>query len=378
MKFSINNKTYESETQVSIYEFAVKNNIFIPSLDNEINSSCLYDLCYVEIENFETLQNAKTTLIFEDANIYTNSTKVYEYLNNIKMYNESKLFKHCHKQIYLNAEYYNILLCQPECYNDCLVKYQNIGFDEIVNSKFSQMIMFIEMTHRLLIRIAKKLDYKTKNPIVILPHNIIQYPKQHILNIKPSEEIAGTLIKKYYKEILKIDKPINIIYVTNELNCTLSQNLKSFEYQSDINDIVLFNNFDIENSLETVVYKQDISNEIYKKTNEHMNISCNYNTIFKLFNQMGFIEEALDIYTNIYGKVLVAKYKGFEIKCLFTKKYLQLDEILSLGYDFVLMDSYKATFEPSAEPGILTDYNVNQIYKKVLEYPGRSKILRRF
>lgn len=375
MTFTINKKIYETDESLTVYDFINKSNLFLPVLDNE-NEKLLYELCYIEQEGNNSLVNARTTYISDGDIFYTNSKKVYDYLNEIININNSELKNNLYKEVSISRDHYNILLCEAECYDECLTLYKDFGFNDIISDKFAQMILFIEMTHQLLLKTSKKMDQKSKTPLVVLQQNIIKYPKKYRLNLKSADEIAAELIKNYYKETLKIDKPINIIYVTNSLSCLVSHLFKNKEYEPLIDDVVMMNNFEITN-LKSDVIDFKVSKAIYIKE-ERLNQSCNYNSIFKILHQMGFIEESLDIYTTEYGKTLVVKYKGLELKFLFTDKYLTIDELVNSKYDFILVTTKKGTSTPNSDEGILTDYNVNQIYKKFIIHPGNKNMFKRF
>ena len=65
------------------------------------------------------------------------------------------------------------------------------------------------------------------------------------------------------------------------------------------------------------------------------------------------------------------------LRCLFTDKFLTVEEIETLGYDFIMIITRKQTMFLNSDEGYLNDYNLNQIYCHILNKPGYSDVLRR-
>ena len=171
-------------------------------------------MCYVEIEEQSQLVNAKETMVLDEMHILTNSKKVYSYLHDFLKVRSDHLKEKLNHIIDLKQSDYNILLCSPECYDSCLNRYKEKGFNDIISLKLFQMVEFTELTHEFIKRIANKLDQNKNDKLLVVEPQIIAPFKKMSLNLKSAEEIAAQLIKTYYKEMLKIDTNINILYVT--------------------------------------------------------------------------------------------------------------------------------------------------------------------
>lgn len=366
MIININNKKYTIEEEINLYQFLIDHGIIYNLPDQ---------LAFVEVKGFDELVNSKDFCIYENVEIYTNSKKVNEHIS--KVINNNLIDNNLYQNISLDPECYNILLCEADCYNACFEKYKEYGFNDIINDKFAQMIYIIEATHQLLHRVSKRIDYKTRVPLVVIQRGLVKYPKKYNVNLKPIDEIAAELIKKYYKEILKVNQKINIIYVTSSISQVLSYNIDSAEYERLVDNIVLMNNFDV-NKLENNKFDSVFSKNIYIKENEFLNQSCNYNSIFMILHQMGFIQEELDISTTELGKNVIVKYNDLELNFLFTDKYLTEEEIKNSEYDMILVSTKNTTLSPNQEENVLSEYNINQIYRKIIIRPGNKTMFRRY
>ena len=80
MAVYINHKEYEFIEEMSIFEYIRQYQIFLPSLDENLDEYDKEELCYVEIEEQSQLVNAKETIVLDEMHILTNSKKVYSYL----------------------------------------------------------------------------------------------------------------------------------------------------------------------------------------------------------------------------------------------------------------------------------------------------------
>lgn len=375
MNFKVNDIEYQLTFEKTIFEFLRDNKIFLPSCDETLDSPLEIDLSYVELGGVDAVVNAKKTLIEDGMSIYTNSRKVHTYLYNLIKEKKAEIKKQYYKNIILNPDEYNILLCQPECYASCMEKYKDSGFNDIISTKIAQMIVGVEISHELLNIATKKLDNIKKNPVVIMLQSIMELPKDIQFDIKPSEEALAQLIKGYYKHNLKIDKKINIIYVTKSIIGLVTHHTKQQQYKSLIDLVVYNNNFDVENIGSH--FDKRVSCDIYKEDSINLNVSCNYNVFFQLLKQMGFIEETLEVSTTDLGKELISGYKGFNLSFLITDKFLTKEEVLNLSYDFIVITTRKQTLIANNDEGFLNDYNLNQIYRKVLVHPAHSNIFKR-
>ncbi len=374
MNFCINNKEYNIDEEITIYDFLINNKIFIARISNEINDLIYEELCYVEIEGEETLKCAKTEYITDGMKIYTNSKKVYSFYNEQISKNYSFYQNYYKKNIELDDSKYNVLLCQPEIYNECLQKYKNNGFDDIVNVKFAQIIAYIEIANIIIKRCSNKLDKKTLYPLYVVLQNLIDETKYQV-NIKQPEELAATIIKTYYKKVLKINKNINIIYITKSVASRISHNLKYYQFNPMVDDVVLFNRFSVLNG--TNNFNGIIQNAIYQEDSNNYNNSCSFNDIFRIIKQTGLVEENIEI-THIDNDIeIIVKYRGVELKTLITKRFLTLEEVENIKYDVIITTTRKNIISYDEESSLLDDYNINLIYKKLLISPGYSKILNR-
>ncbi len=372
----VNNKSYEFIENCTIYEFIKANKIFLPSFDESIYKNIKYDISYVELEGTIDVINSKEIKLEDEMNIYTNSSKVHTYLYDLVKDKKDELKNQCYQQISLNPDEYNILLCQPECYETCLEQYKDKGFNDIVSTKLGHMIVSTEICQSILELAVKKYDKKPYDPIVIMLQSIIDLPTKYQFNIKPAGEIIAQLIKNYYKEILHIKKKINIIYVTKSVICLITHDARKLQYSSFIDNIVEVNHFDVipnQNCFDGL-----ISKAMYVEDCTDLSTSGNYNVVFNILKQMDFQELAMEISTVDYGKEVLATYEGMILKFLFTDRFLTASEIEELKYDAILITTRKQTMYVNADAGYLTDYNLNQIYRKVLIRPGYSNIFKRF
>lgn len=372
----INNKSYDYIENITIYEFIQKHDIFLPSFDENKYDNIKHDISYVEIIGFEDVVNSKTTIIEDEMTIFTNSTKVHSYLYNLVKEKKSELKEQCYQEITLNEDEYNILLCQPECYEDCLSIYKERGFNDIISTKLGHMIVGCELCHNIINLSIKKYDKKKYKPLVVMLQSIIDLPSEYQFDIKPASEIVSQLIKNYYKEKLHIKKKINIIYVTRSVICLITHNARKMQYESYIDNIVEANYFTVTNNKDC--FDGLFSNMIYKDNKTNLNVSINYNVIFKNLNQMGFKERSIEISTTEYGKEVVASYDALNLSFLFTDHFLTTEEIDKLNYDVIVITTRKQTMYANTDEGYLTDYNLNQIYRHVLIRPGYSSIFKRF
>ena len=372
---TINNKQYEYIENITIYDYIRMHNIFMPYFDETKYQNIKYDISYVEIIGFDKVVNSKETILEDNMNIYTTSKKVHDFLYSRVKNKKVELKEQSYQNITLNENKYNILLCQPECYFECLEKYKNKGFNDIISTKLGHMIACIEMCNTIIERAIEKYDTGTSIPLVIMLQSIIDLPEKYQLNIKPASEILSQLIKNFYKEKLKINKKINITYVTKSVICLITHDARKLQYESYIDNIVELNYFDVTNNKN--VFDGKVSKTLYKEECPNIDVSMNFNIIFKLLQQMGFKENSLEISTNDYGKEIISGYKDMELKCLFTDKFLTVDEIENLGYDFIMITTRKQTMYINTDEGYLNDYNLNKIYRHILIKPGYSDILKR-
>lgn len=371
----INDKAYDFVENNTIYEFIRNNNIFLPYFNEEKYNEIKYDISYVEVKGYEQIINSKEQELIDGMEIYTNSTMVHTYLYNLVKEKKDELKKQCHQTISLNKNDYNILLCQPECYDICLEKYKDKGFNDIISTKLGHMIASTEICQSILELAKKKYDKEAYDPMVIMIQSIIDLPSRYQYNIKPAGEIMAQLIKNFFKEKLHINKNINIIYVTKSVICLITQETRKLQYETYIDNIVEVNHFDVVSS--DNCYDGLFSKTLYKQDTTNLNVSLNYNVFFKILNQMGFKEESIEISTTSYGKEVIANYEGMEISCLFTDHFLTTEEIDNLEYDVIIITTRKQTMYVNSDDGYLADYNLNQIYRKLLVKPGYSNICRR-
>ena len=372
---TINNKQYEYIENITIYDFIRKHNIFMPYFDETKYQNIKYDISYVEIEDIENVVDSKKTILEDNMNIYTTSKKVHDFLYNMVKNKKIELKEQSYQNITLNEDDYNILLCQPECYFECLEKYKDKGFNDIISTKLGHMIACVEMCNTIIERSIDKYDTGYSKPLVIMLQSIIELPEKYQLNIKPASEILSQLIKNFYKEKLRINKNINIIYVTKSVICLITHDARKLQYESYIDNIVEMNYFDVSNNKNS--FDGKISKALYKEECPNIDVSMNFNIIFKLLQQMGFKENSLEISTNEYGKEIISGYNDMELKCLFTDKFLTGEEIESLGYDFIMITTRKQTMYINTDEGYLNDYNLNHIYRHILIKPGYSDVLKR-
>lgn len=366
MNFSINNKKYSTDEEISIYDFLVNNKIIYRLPD---------ELCFVEVLGYDELVNAKEVNLFEDAVIKTNSKKVYNYIhNNINCKN---LIDKYYRHITLDPNQYNILLCEADYYSECVEKYKDFGFNDILNDKFAQMIYIIEMTHQLLNRVSKRIDSTTRTPLLVSPRGLVKYSKKYNIDLRPIDEIAAELIKNHFKNELKIEKEIRIVYITSSISHVINYNFNTKDYNKLTDDLVLMDNFDID-SLNINSLDNKVTNHIYIKENKNFNQSCNYNGIFMILHQMGFVQEELDISTTDLGKKVIIGFKDLDLSFIFTNRYITEKEIKKSECDMILVSTKKTTLSPGNEEEILSDYNINQIYRRIIVKPGNKEMFRRY
>lgn len=372
---TINYNEYQYIENITVYDFIRKHNIFMPYFDENRYQNIRYDISYVEIEGIEKVVNSKKIMLEDGMIIYTTSKKVHDFLYNRVKTKKVELKEQSYKTITLNEDDYNILLCQPECYYECLEKYKDKGFNDIISTKLGHMIACIEMCHTIMERAIVKYDTGTSVPLVMMMQSIIDLPKEYRLDIKPASEILSQLIKNFYKEKLKINKKINIVYVTRSVICLITHESRKLQYESYIDDIVELNYFNVINS--NKVFDGKFSKVLYKEECPNIDVSMNFNIVFKILQQMEFKESSLEISTTEYGKEIISGYKDMSLRCLFTDKFLTVEEIETLGYDFIMITTRKQTMFLNSDEGYLNDYNLNQIYRHILNKPGYSDVLKR-
>ena len=136
-------------------------------------------------------------------------------------------------------------------------------------------------------------------------------------------------------------------------------------------------NFDID-SLNINSLDNKVTNHIYIKENKNFNQSCNYNGIFMILHQMGFVQEELDISTTDLGKKVIIRFKDLDLSFIFTNRYITEKEIKKSECDMILVSTKKTTLSPGNEEEILSDYNINQIYRRIIVKPGNKEMFRRY
>ena len=373
---TINNKQYEFIENITLYEFIRMHKIFMPYFNETLYKNIKYDISYVELEGSKDVVNSKETYLEDNMIIYTNSKKVHTFLYNLVKEKKIELKEQSYQSITLNEDEYNILLCQPECYIECLEKYKDKGFNDIISTKLGHMIACVEMCNTIMERAIHKYDTGVRKPLVMMLQSIIDLPQKYQLNIKPASEILSQLIKNFYKEKLHINKKINIVYVTKSVICLITHEARNLQYNSYIDNIVELDYFDVTNN--SNCFDETISKTLYKEKCPNIDVSMNFNIVFKILQQMGFKENSLEISTTSYGKEIISGYKDMKLKCLFTEHFLTVEEIEELGYDFIMITTRKQTMYINSDEGYLTDYNLNKIYKNILIRPGYSDILKRY
>ena len=117
---TINDNEYQYIENITVYDFIRKYNIFMPYFDENRYQNIRYDISYVEIEGIEKVVNSKKIMLEDGMIIYTTSKKVHDFLYNRVKTKKVELKEQSYKTITLNEDDYNILLCQPECYYECL------------------------------------------------------------------------------------------------------------------------------------------------------------------------------------------------------------------------------------------------------------------
>lgn len=183
-------------------------------------------------------------------------------------------------------------------------------------------------------------------------------------------DIATVLINNYYKKICNIEKNINIIYITNSLYKHLNNTIN----ETRVNQTVLFNNvklIETENKCKNL-----INNAIYLKESFDYTTNCSFIGYIKLFKQMGLKENRLEaISLDDNAKKITGVYQKINIVGLVTKVFPKLEEVIKYDYIYVLDDTEKLDYVNESE--YLNDYNMNEIYKKVLDKPGNKFLMRK-
>lgn len=263
-----------------------------------------------------------------------------------------------------------MLLCDSDIYEESLKLYSNCGFDDIINIKFASMIEFVERANEMLIKKTNELDGISQKPIVYSKLNIINYNNTLNTKILSDYDIATVLINNYYKKICNIEKNINIIYITNSLYKHLNNTIN----ETRVNQTVLFNNvklIETENKCKNL-----INNAIYLKESFDYTTNCSFIGYIKLFKQMGLKENRLEaISLDDNAKKITGVYQKINIVGLVTKVFPKLEEVTKYDYIYVLDDTEKLDYVNESE--YLNDYNMNEIYKKVLDKPGNKFLMRK-
>lgn len=358
MKFKINHIEYETEeTNIKLIEFLKNNKLSF------INNNLLK----VEIENNEQLQNIKDVIIEDGMSLLTISDKIIDKLNS-EIQTISKQVQQ--DEFKLSETCYNVLLCDSDIYEESLKLYSNCGFDDIINIKFASMIEFVERANEMLIKKTNELDGISQKPIVYSKLNIINYNNTLNTKILSDYDIATVLINNYYKKICNIEKNINIIYITNSLYKHLNNTIN----ETRVNQTVLFNNVKL---IETENKCKDlINNAIYLKESFDYTTNCSFIGYIKLFKQMGLKENRLEaISLDDNAKKITGVYQKINIVGLVTKVFPKLEEVIKYDYIYVLDDTEKLDYVNESE--YLNDYNMNEIYKKVLDKPGNKFLMRK-
>ncbi len=369
MAVVVNDKAYEYAGEMTIFAFLQKNDIFIPS-NKSLTNDYIDEFCYVEIKDEQKLINAKTNMLVDGMIIYTNSKKVYDYLYN---YINSSTTNFEVEQITLDTTDYNILLCDEELYDSCIEKFTNTAFNDIINLRIGKMIYLVEIAHQIMLYLSEKLEKKILPKMIVNKCELINYPKKNQLNLKSEAEILAKLIKTYYKKHLHIEQNINIIYVTSSKDIYLSSQVNQSSFENDIDKTCYYSSMVINDDIPCL--DQKITNSIYiKKTSN--DIKCNYKDLFKILNAMGIKEKTLEISNSDEGKVIILTYEKVVLKILFTSFFLTMTEIEALDCDIIFITSFDNEYNGIVD--IMTDYNLNYIYKKILLYPSSSDIFRRF
>ena len=358
MKFKINHIEYEvEENNVKLIDF-LKNNK-IKYIDNS--------LFKIEVENEVQLKNLDDITIEDNMSLLTISNKIIEQLN---FELQSIDINSIQDEVLVSKDDYNILLCDPDIYEDCLKLYSRCGFDDIINIKFASMIEFIEKANEMLNKKAKEIDRISQKPIVYSTINVINYENAVGTNVLPSEDIACLLINSYYKKICNIAKNINVVYITNSIYKYLNNSIN----RSKVNQTILFNHAKlIENSAES---NNIISKSIYLKNSSDFTKNCSFIGYIKLFRQMGLKENRLEsISIDDDSKKITGIYQKVSITGLITKKFPNVEEVEKYDYIYILADNEELDY--LNEEDYLVDYNVNEIYKMFLIKPGNNFIKRK-
>ena len=319
------------ETNIKLIEFLKNNKLSF------INNNLLK----VEIENNEQLQNIKDVIIEDGMSLLTISDKIIDKLNS-EIQTISKQVQQ--DEFKLSETCYNVLLCDSDIYEESL--------------------------NEMLIKKTNELDGISQKPIVYSKLNIINYNNTLNTKILSDYDIATILINNYYKKICNIEKNINIIYITNSLYKHLNNTIN----ETRVNQIVLFNNvklIETENKCKNLINKA-----IYLKESFDYTTNCSFIGYIKLFKQMGLKENRLEaISLDDNAKKITGVYQKINIVGLVTKVFPKLEEVTKYDYIYVLDDTEKLDYVNESE--YLNDYNMNEIYKKVLDKPGNKFLMRK-
>ena len=188
--------------------------------------------------------------------------------------------------------------------------------------------------------------------------------------IQTAKKVRGSCFATGLFSLLQQEKNINIIYITNSLYKHLNNTIN----ETRVNQTVLFNNvklIETENKCKNL-----INNAIYLKESFDYTTNCSFIGYIKLFKQMGLKENRLEaISLDDNAKKITGVYQKINIVGLVTKVFPKLEEVTKYDYIYVLDDTEKLDYVNESE--YLNDYNMNEIYKKVLDKPGNKFLMRK-
>lgn len=348
MSVKINDQIFEYTEGETIFTFLEMNQIKIPSFS------------YVEVLTKEDLVDAKNTYLEDEMVIYTNSMKIKNYIKE----NFDNLFSNI---LELNPNHYNVLLCDNLCYDECLTKYKEKGFNDIVNMKIGNMIYDIEIANEIMKYITKKYEKEEVSSLLISPIYEVINQKQS-LNFKTPAEIISQMIINYYKTTLKINQDIDIIYMINNLDDFIDYYLNQ-NGENNIKQIVFSKqSLEINNNDN---YDGKISHAIYLK--EEKNQPMAFYDLLPILEKMGFKIKITNTKTVDNGFNILLDVNNIPLNILFTTTL----KTSYTDYDICFITNYVDEFEKYQPNKIITNYNLNNIYKKILIRPGYELLMRR-
>lgn len=256
-----------------------------------------------------------------------------------------------------------------------------LGFDTVINNTIFKQIETIESITKLVNKKAFYLDKKIKKPFVISDNNIDKLIINDLLdNIDVEmlkkidiDSIASKLIREYFTSS-------NVYLVSIKLHKMDTMFYKNEDYKIiGIDDFIWFGELyqNVNDETETKKLSNDTFNDLlylkettYKEEETFPYISY-LQTLFEVMefkNNKFFLPSNLLGHNNYDEIKLKTKNYTFNILCIYDLLAFEVFSDLN-QFDIIICEPFKKKYLLPKD--YLFDINVNNIYKKYLEYPRK-------